>query len=206
MISNHYSIALGHLGLASRSADGAGLGPHVPLHGWPARAAHPELSCRPQHFWVCANDCRCHSASGSGSSGTRCIRTRAPPPPPRPHIMDCTHGFCGRSESVHSRRAPETVRTLSSLATMHVPRARVQWTTSPRPALVLRWPASRPAHTSHSARDSLPRVDHGHHAYCMFRTAMYVSYCWYRRPTPVSEFARPFLGVPSHRRPEALAF
>ncbi|KAJ7798586.1 hypothetical protein B0H14DRAFT_32317 [Mycena olivaceomarginata] len=95
--------------------------------------------------------------------------------------MDCTHGFCGRSESVHSRRALETVRTLSSLTTMHVPRARVQWTTPivppARPALVLLWPASRPAHTSHSARDSLHEwtTDTMHTAcfalQCMSRTA-----------------------------------
>ncbi|KAJ7759834.1 hypothetical protein B0H14DRAFT_2634327 [Mycena olivaceomarginata] len=57
---------------------------------------------------------------------------------------------------------------LSSLAAMRVPRARVQWPTPIAPparlVLVLRRPASRPAHTSHSTRDCLLRVDHGHHA------------------------------------------
>jgi hypothetical protein len=200
IMSNHYPIALGRLRPASRSADGTGLGqpfrPRVLLQGWPARAAHPELSCKLQNVWVCANDFRCPSAPGSGSSGTRCIRMRAPPPPPAspyhgaharhttryppclhvrlaPRLVvggrrHCAHSFCGRSGGRFTAGTHQRQYALSSLAAMRVLRARVQWSTliapPARPVLVLRWPASRPAHTSHSTRDCLPQVDHGHHA------------------------------------------
>ncbi|KAJ7811465.1 hypothetical protein B0H14DRAFT_3150745 [Mycena olivaceomarginata] len=174
-MSNHYPIALGRLRPASRSADGTSLGqpfrPRVLLHGWPARAAHPELSCKLQIVWVCTNDFRCPSAPGSGSSGTRCIRTHALPPPPASpyHVVGgiAPTSFAGALDrftaGTHQRQY-----ALSSLAAMRVPHTRVQWSTPiappARPVLVLWRPTSRLAHTSHGARDCLPRVDHGHHA------------------------------------------